>query len=149
MYLYHGTTLEKALDILQNRVVKGKKTSRKQSNRYVSFTENLLEARKFGEVVFQFQHVEQAMLVQYQEQQWTSHHSEIVDYLVEREEVTVEGKEYVLFNKHRFADQNVTVYLIGEHMKDLNQLKKQLDVGLNVGDVVKKSVKLYEEFLNS
>lgn len=159
MYLYHGTTVENALTILKERVVKGKKASRKHCNRYVSLSDSLLEARQFGEVVFQFEQVEKAIPVNYESKEWASEHSEIVEYVLHNsihtnKEVSSESlhqmkseHEFVVINKLRFDNEDVTIHLIGENMKDLNKLKKSLDHALNSGDTVKKSVKLYKEFL--
>lgn len=159
MKLYHGTTLENAKSILEQRVVKGKKASRKHKNRYVSFSKSLLEARIFGEVVLQFEEINEAVPVPYQDKGWASKNPEVYQYLLANTALQLNEdndlteiereKEFVLVNKYRFDHEHVTVHLIGENMKELNKLKKELDLVLKEGDSVKKSVKMYSDFLQN
>jgi hypothetical protein len=157
MYFYHGTTVENAVKILKERVLKGKKASKKHHNRYVSFSTNLLQSRQFGEVVFQFTKMDKAIPVQYGDEAWANTNKEISEYVLNNtvHDVTElenlnqvrEEQEFVLVNKHDFQQEEVMIYLIGDDMKKLNQLKKQLDEVLGQNDTVKKSVKLYQDFL--
>lgn len=157
MYLYHGTSVENALKILEARELKGKKADRKHNNRYVAFSRSLLEARTFGEVVFRFPAIERATRVEYENKNWIDEHAEMVEFLLSQSRPEDElnlatlllEKEEVLVNKHVFADEPVTVYIINKDMEKLTESRQQLKPFLLEDDTVVRSVSLYNDFVES
>lgn len=142
IYLYHGTTLEKALSILENRIVKGKKASNKHHNRYVFLSKNKLEARQFGEVVIRFENIENGVPVDAK-----STNKEVAELAIKGATAGLKlDEQIVLKNKHDFSNESVTIYLVHDDVNHLNEMKKQLSVLLKDQDKLTKNAKMFKDY---
>ncbi|PLS19249.1 hypothetical protein CVD28_02225 [Bacillus sp. M6-12] len=147
IYYYHGTSIENAVSILSNRLLKGKKSFNKHKNRYVSFSTNKLVARQFGEVVLRFEPMEKATPVELTDFDWILENQEIAEYALSGKEEGLKMEEQiVLKNKHRFENEAVTIYLIHDDAKHLEEMKQQLAHLLKDGDKLTKNAKMYKDF---
>ncbi len=82
MLYYHGTTLDKALQIFKKERLKGRRIFDDHKHGYVSLSLSRATSRYFGEVLLSFNCIQTEMSeVKYGEREWIKDNIEIMEYV--------------------------------------------------------------------
>jgi hypothetical protein len=93
--------------------------------------------------------MEKATPVEFLNINWILDNPEVVEYALSGKKVEHKTEDLiVLKNKHNFNHESVTIYLIHDDAKHLEEMKKQLAPFLQEGDKLSKNAKMYKDFQN-
>lgn len=135
--LFHGTSFENAIKILEEKRLNGTKRLKHHKNKYVSFSKNILVAREFGEVIFEFKNLlPKAIEVPYEDFDWMMSNVELSEHILSSPfmECLQEGgivimkteEEAIIVDQHTFDYEDVVIHIGCEDWGDNPIYAKEL-----------------------